>query len=104
MGGLHIEMALLNVLGDWLEGSGWAAILASANRGELTPFRVVHTLQEPSGLIKYQQQLYSVYKAKHSPLPLCAMAFSIHVRDLMQLEDECPTVWNEFLKGHFVTQ
>jgi len=31
MGGIHIEMALLNVLGDWLEGSGWAAIMASAN-------------------------------------------------------------------------
>ena len=22
----------------------------------------------------------------------------------MQLEDECPTVWNEFLKGNFATQ
>jgi len=22
----------------------------------------------------------------------------------MQLESECPTVWNKFLKGHFVTQ
>ena len=31
MGGLHIEMILLNVLGDWLEGSGWAAVMASAN-------------------------------------------------------------------------
>ena len=30
MGGLHIEIALLNVLGDWLEGSGWASIMASA--------------------------------------------------------------------------
>ena len=29
---------------------------------------------------------------------------SVHVMDLIQLEDECPTVWNEFLKGHFVTQ
>ena len=28
----------------------------------------------------------------------------VHVRDLMQLEGECPTVWNEFLKGHFVSQ
>jgi len=24
-------MAFLNVLGDWLEGSGWASIMASAN-------------------------------------------------------------------------
>ena len=29
---------------------------------------------------------------------------SVHVRDLIQLEHECPKVWNEFLKGHFVTQ
>ena len=31
MGGLHIEMALLSVLGDWLSGSGWVAILTNAN-------------------------------------------------------------------------
>ena len=28
---------------------------------------------------------------------------SVHVRDLIQ-QRECPKVWNEFLKGHFVTQ
>ena len=32
-GDLHIEMALMN-LGDWLEGSGWAALLSLA---EITP-------------------------------------------------------------------
>ena len=31
MGGLHIEMVLLNVLGDWLDGSGWVAIMAAPN-------------------------------------------------------------------------
>ena len=31
MGGLHKEMALLKVLGKCLEGSGWVAIMASAN-------------------------------------------------------------------------
>ena len=31
LGGLHIEMALLNVMGDWLNGSGWAAVMATAN-------------------------------------------------------------------------
>ncbi len=31
LGGLHIEMATLSVMGDWLEGSGWTAILANAN-------------------------------------------------------------------------
>lgn len=31
MGGLHIEIAILSVLGDWLEGSGWAWLMASVN-------------------------------------------------------------------------
>ena len=31
MGGLHREMALLNVLGNWLDGSGWVAIMAASN-------------------------------------------------------------------------
>lgn len=29
MGGLHIEMALLSVLGNWLDVSGWVAIMAT---------------------------------------------------------------------------
>ena len=29
---------------------------------------------------------------------------TVHVRDLMLLEQECPTVWSEFQKGHFVPQ
>ena len=31
MGALHIEMALLNVLGHWLDGSGWLSLLTTAN-------------------------------------------------------------------------
>jgi hypothetical protein len=31
MGGLHIEMALWNVLGDLLEGSGWTNTLTEAD-------------------------------------------------------------------------
>lgn len=30
-GVLHIEMAFLKVIGDWLEGSGWTVALADAN-------------------------------------------------------------------------
>ena len=33
-----------------------------------------------------------------------AQWLSVHLKDLMQLEGERPTVWNEFLKKHFVTQ
>ena len=31
LGGLHIEMAALNVIGDWLEYSGWIEALVQAN-------------------------------------------------------------------------
>jgi hypothetical protein len=30
-GGLHIEMAALQILGDWLEDSGWTSSMAEAN-------------------------------------------------------------------------
>lgn len=29
MGGLHVEMALLKVIGDFLEGSGWTSVMTS---------------------------------------------------------------------------
>ena len=34
VGGLHIEMAMLSVIGEWLDGSGWtcAMIVANAQR------------------------------------------------------------------------
>ena len=28
---LHIEMAILNVIGDWLDGSGWTSVMISSN-------------------------------------------------------------------------
>ena len=31
MGGLHIEMAMLKVLGSWLSGSGWSYVMTSAD-------------------------------------------------------------------------
>ena len=31
LGGLHIEMAMLSMLGKWLEGSGWSGALVEAN-------------------------------------------------------------------------
>ena len=38
MGPLHIEMAFLNTLGDWLEGSGWTDVLLKTNIN--TPGRI----------------------------------------------------------------
>ena len=31
MGGIHIQIALLNVLGHWWDGSGWLSLLTTAN-------------------------------------------------------------------------
>ena len=31
MGGLHIEMAFLSAIGDWLQGSGWVLLIVKAN-------------------------------------------------------------------------
>jgi len=31
LGGLHIEMATLNMLGKWLDGSGWSSALVEAD-------------------------------------------------------------------------
>ena len=31
LGPLHIEMAFMNAIGDWLEGSGWVQVLENAN-------------------------------------------------------------------------
>ena len=31
LGGLHIEMSLLRLIRDWLDGSGWAEAITAAN-------------------------------------------------------------------------
>ena len=31
MGGLHIEMSILKLIGDWLDKSGWTHVIAAAN-------------------------------------------------------------------------
>ena len=49
-GGLHIEMAALKTLGDWLKGSGWVQALVPANvttPGIADSFCKQHTLLEP---------------------------------------------------------
>ena len=43
MGGLHIEMAVLKVLGDWLNKSGWTYLISAAN--VTTEARAEHLLQ-----------------------------------------------------------
>ena len=31
IGGLHIEMAMIKVIGIWLDGNGWSYVMTSAN-------------------------------------------------------------------------
>ncbi|XP_014671080.1 PREDICTED: uncharacterized protein LOC106811872 [Priapulus caudatus] len=180
MGGLHIEMALLKVLGDWLDGSGWTSVMSTAN---VTTDGRADALQKGSSTSRAQwahqvtaaalfclrNRGYIAYKdvAKAESMPVMsydawcrdmetahpqffywskviklevlflqfmraqregdfrmyvdtlarivpwmfaldhyhyARWLSVHVRDLLQLEHECPEIWNEFMKGHFVTQ
>ena len=30
MGGLHIEMSFLGVIGEWLDGSGWSTLITKS--------------------------------------------------------------------------
>ena len=180
MGGLHIEMSLLKVLGDWLDGSGWVAIMAATNvttegradallSGSHTSRSQWAHQVTAAALFFLQNEAFTAYKedlvaehleAKsfdewcadmkiHHPqflywsqvlkLEILFLQFmrsqregnflmyvealgsiipwmfamdhfhyarwlSVHVRDLVQLEHECPKVWEEFRRGLFVTQ
>ena len=51
MGGLHIEKLLLNVLGNWLDGSGLVAVMAAAN---VTTERRADAIQSGSHISRTQ--------------------------------------------------
>ena len=55
MGGLHIEMAMLKLIGDWLDGSGWTYVMTSAN-------------VTSDGVIKLQQLLCSFSFTGHQTM------------------------------------
>lgn len=178
MGGLHIEMAMLKVIGDWLNGSGWTYVMTSAN---VTTEGRADGLQKGSHISRCQwahqitaavlfillDKSYAEYQintpddeqigfddwckqmASEHPqfdywykvwqLELLFLQFlrsqreqnyvayveslrkiipwmfaldhyhyarwmTVHVRDLLALEFNCPTTHAEFLKGNFVTQ
>ena len=72
MGGLHIEMNLLKLLGDWLRGSGWITALiqadiTTAGRAEamLSGSHVTRTQylhQVTAGSLKILQELKIAYQ------------------------------------------
>ena len=174
MGGLHIEMVMLNVLGDFLDGSGWVSMMTSANvttegrafglhkgshtsRGQwahqvtatalfvLLADPMMHTksllmkirfwcLVQPyctrsstvprlaSGhavravvlqFLRSQREGFDMYVdslGKIIPLMFAldhyhyARWMSFHVKDLLALNATCPAVYDEFVRGNFVTQ
>ena len=50
-GGLHIEMAALKAIGDWLEGSGWAEALVQA---QIVTVGMADLLQKTSHVMRIQ--------------------------------------------------
>ena len=67
-GGLHIEITMLIVIGDWLDGSGWTYVMTSANvttEGRTAgPQKASHT-SGVSGHIKQQQWLCAFFFTGH---------------------------------------
>ena len=43
LGGLHIEMSFLKVIGDWLQGSGWVELMTKG--GVCTEGRITKTMK-----------------------------------------------------------
>ena len=53
LGGLHIEMAMLGAMGDWLNGCGWSAVMSSAcTEGRAENLQNGPEHPDPSGLIR----------------------------------------------------
>ena len=178
MGGLHIEMAMLKLIGDWLDGSGWTYVMTSANvttegravglqkgshtsRGQWAHqvtaaalFILLHRsyadyqLNTPEDEQLHYDEWCKQMAAEHPQfdywfkvwqLELLFLQFlrsqrqqqflpylqslgkiipwmfaldhyhyarwmTVHVRDLLALEANCPTTHAQFIKGNFVTQ
>ncbi len=76
MGGLHIEMAMLKTIGDWLSGSGWSTVMTEA--GVTTEGRAESLLKgshvtrgqwaqqvTAAALYRLQQSAYHSYKEEN---------------------------------------
>ena len=65
-GGLHIEMAALKILGDWLDGSGWVQVLVQA---EITTLGTADSFQRaPCTRQAHQVTAAALYILQHLPL------------------------------------
>ena len=108
MDGLHIEKALLKSLGNWLDGSGWVAVMAAAN---FTTEGRADALQSGShisrtqwahqvtaaALFNLQMQGFAVYRKSFSAENLEAKSFDEWCADM---ESNHPNFlyWSKTLK------
>ena len=88
LGGLHIEMSLLRLIGDWLDGSGWAEVNTAAN---VTTERRVDALLKGSHLARGQwahqvtaAALYALQKHAHT-----AYKEVLTSEDTLEFDDWC---------------
>ncbi len=178
LGGLHIEMATLSMIGDWLSGSGWSTVMTSANvttegrvdgiqRGSQTSRAQWAHQVSAAALYTLRKEAYDTYKentdvdvmlsfsdwckgmeSQHPQFCYWNMTLqlenlflaqlrsqrsanfdlyvevlgkiipwmfaldhyhysrwlTVHVRDLVKLEQNCPSIHQDFFHGSFVTQ
>ena len=88
LGGLHIEMAILNMLGKWLDGSGWSSALVEA--GVATSGRAAALLS--ASHVKCSRYAHQVTVA--SLYTLQSNAYNIYCKELPASEEPLPfKVW-----------
>ena len=76
-GGLHLEMAALKTIGDWLEGSGWAEALVQA---QIVTVRMANSLQKASHVMRtrrtHQVTVAALYILQHCAYDHYSLTFS----------------------------
>ena len=89
-GGLHIKMAALKTLGDWLQGSGWVQALVQAEiatAGTANSFlRASHVLRTRRA---HQVTAAALYILQHHAYKHCCLGETRDAVDLPTFEDWC---------------
>jgi len=89
-GGLHIEMAALRTLGDWLQGSGWVQALVQAEiatAGTADSFlRASHVLRTRRA---HQVTAAALYILQHRAYNHYCLGETMDAEDLPEFKDWC---------------
>lgn len=99
-GGLHIEMAALKTVGDWLKGSGWVQALVQADittAGTADSFlRAAHVIRTRRA---HQVTLAALYILKLSAYDSYCHSSTMEGKDVLEFEQWCGQ--REELSPHF---